>query len=281
MAEKGFVDTPNQSEDILMIKKLIFTGGLLLLGSVLLFGSEAVSYLRTSTGYVKDSVYNSVPVEFQIQRARQMLKDLVPEVQKNMHLIAREEVEVQRLANQVGELDSRLAKEKDQISQLKGDLASGRRELHYGSRAYTVDQVKLDLANRFQRYKTSDATLASLRAMHAAREKSLEAARQKLEGMLASRRQLQVEVENLEARNQMVAAARTTSNYQFDESRLGRVKALVDDLKARLEVDEKLVGAEGDFRGEIPLDQPSPNDIVEQITKYFGQTDQPAKVVKK
>lgn len=264
-----------------MIKKLLFAGGLVTLGSVLLLGSEATSYLSTSTGYVKQSVYNAVPVEFQIQRARQMLTDLVPEVQKNMHLIAKGEVDVQRLAGQIAELEARLAKEKDQISQLKGDLASAKREFQYGGRSYTAEQVRLDLANRFQRYKTGDATLASLRGMHAAREKSLEAARQKLEGMLASRRQLQVEVENLEARNQMVAAARTTSNYQFDDSRLGRVKALVDDLKARLEVDEKLVNAEGELHDEIPVDKPGHGDIIDQVSKYFGEKDKPAKMAKK
>jgi hypothetical protein len=82
---------------------------------------------------------------------------------------------------------------------------------------------------------------------------------------------LQVEVENLEARNQMVAAARTTSNYQFDDSHLGRVKALVDDLKARLEVDERLVHAEGQFHDEIPVDKPDNQDVVEQVTKYFAR----------
>jgi chromosome segregation ATPase len=252
-----------------MIKKLILAGGLTTLGSLVLFGSEAVSYLRTSTGYLKQSVYNSVPVEFQIQRARQMLRDLVPEVQKNMHLIAKEEVEVERMARQIAELETRLAKEKDQISQLKRDLISSKPEFQYAGRRYTVDQVKLDLSQRFERYRTGDATLASLHQMHTARQKGLEAARQKLEGMLSSRRQLQVEVENLEARNQMVAAVRTTSNYQFDDSHLGRVKALVDDLKARLEVDERLVHAEGQFHDEIPVDQPDSKDVVEQVTKYF------------
>jgi chromosome segregation ATPase len=256
-----------------MIRRLILAGGLATVGSAVLFGSDAVSYLRTSTGYFKQSVYNAVPVEFQIQRARQMLRDLVPEVQKNMHLIAREEVEVDRMANQIAELETRLAKEKDQISRLKQDLTSGKTEFRYGGRQFDIEQVRLDLGHRFERYRTGDATLSSLHQMHLARQKGLDAARQKLDGMLASRRQLQVEVENLEARNQMVAAARTTSNYQFDDSHLGRVKALVDDLKARLEVDERLVHAEGQFQGEIPVDKPDGKDVIEQVTKYFAMQE--------
>jgi hypothetical protein len=88
--------------------------------------------------------------------------------------------------------------------------------------------------------------------------------------MLAQKRQLQVEVENLEARNQMVAAAQTTSHYQFDDSQLGRVKELVQNVKTRLQVSEKLVNAETEFQGEIPLDKASPQNIVEQVGDYFG-----------
>ena len=52
--------------------------------------------------------------------------------------------------------------------------------------------------------------------------------------MLAAKRQLEVDIENLEARKKMVEVAQTTSNYQFDDSQLGQVKELVTDLRTRL-----------------------------------------------
>jgi tRNA U34 5-carboxymethylaminomethyl modifying GTPase MnmE/TrmE len=109
--------------------------------------------------------------------------------------------------------------------------------------------------------------------MHAARERSLLAAREKLEGMLAAKRQLEVEVENLEARRQMIAAAETTSEFQFDDSHLGRVKELIADLGARLDVADKMVAAQTDYHDEIPLDEPSEENIVEQVSRYFGEPD--------
>lgn len=252
-----------------MIRKVIVTAaGVFLVGAVFM-GRDVVSYLRTTYGYFKQAVHQTVPMEFQIQRARQMLKDLTPEVQKNMHLIAKEEVEVQRLQSQIDQADGRLGKEKQQLSELNRAASSGKEVFQFGGRKYSIEQVKLDLANRFERYKTGEATLGSLRQMHTARQRSLEAARQKLEGMLVAKRQLQVEIENIEARNQMVAAAQTTSNYNFDDSRLGRLKELITDLRTRLDVDERLVSAESCCHDEIPLDQPSPEGIVERITKYF------------
>lgn len=234
-----------------------------------IFGREAVSYVGTTAGWFQDSIKNSVPVEFEIDRARRMVQDLVPDIRKNMHLIAQEEVEVARLDDKIAAAENRQGKDRGDIMKLKADLATGQEQFQYAGRSYSVQQVKVDLANRFERFKTHDATLASLREMHQARQHSLEAARQKLEGMLAAKRNLEVEVEHLEARLKMVEAAQTTSDYKFDDSQLSRAKELVTDLRTRLDVAEKLVNADGYLRDEIPLTEPAPENIVDEVTEYF------------
>jgi chromosome segregation ATPase len=262
-----------------MIRKTLIATAAIVLATVFLFGRNSLGYLRTSWGYVHDSVHNAVPVGFEIDNARRMIQGLGPEVRKNMHVIADQAVKVQGLEEQIGNLEAKLAKDKEQLLRLKTDLAAGKESYSYGDRSYTAAEVRTDLANRFNRYKTSEATLASLRQVHDARVKGLAAARQQLDGMLAQKRQLQVEVENLEARNQMVAAAETTSNYQFDDSQLGHVKELVQDLKTRLEVSEKMVSVENEFQGEIPLDKATPQNIVNQVGDYFGPKKPDAKAV--
>lgn len=254
-----------------MIKKTILVGlgAVLVLG--LLFGGAAVSYVRTSAGYVRQAVHDSVPIEFQIQRARGMIADLIPEIRKNMHVIAKEEVEIARLEEQIAQARTRLGKEKEELLRLHADLSDGRSVYRYAGRSYTADEVKEDLARRFERYKTGEATLGSLEQIHSARVRSLDAARRKLEGMMAARRQLQVEVENLQARVQMLAAARATSDFQFDESKLGQVKELIADLQTRLDVAERLLSAETDLHDEIPLDESTPENIVDEVTEYFNR----------
>jgi chromosome segregation ATPase len=253
-----------------MVKKVILgvAAGCLLAG--FFFGRDAWSYMSTSAGWVKDSVKNSVPMEFEIDRARKMVKDLVPDIQKNMHIIAKEEVEVERLEKQIAQLEGKLSTERASVMRLKSDLESGRGNFEYAGRRYTATQVKLDLTNRFERYKTNDATLASLREIYDARQNSLNAARQKLENMLAVKRQLEVDVENLEARLKMVEAAQTTSEYNFDDSRLSRAKELINDLRTRLDVAAKLVDAEGNFHAEIPLSETAPSNILDEVTEYFS-----------
>jgi chromosome segregation ATPase len=264
-----------------MIGKVIVGTAAGLLVATLLFGRDVVSYVRTSVGYMTSSVTDSVPMEFQIERARGMIDGLVPEIRKNMHVIAKEEVEVEKLRTQIADAEVNLERDQAELKRLAGDLSTGDEVFHYAGRKYTPAQVKADLANRFERYKVSEATLGSLREICDARERSLDAARQKLEGMLATKRQLEVEVENLDAELQMVAAAQTTAEYNFDDSKLGRVKELIEDLRTRLEVAQRMVNAEGYYQGEIPLDETPPEDIASQVTEYFGLGQPGAKTLAK
>ncbi len=252
-----------------MVKKVVFAGGGIMILGLLCFGHEAFSYMRTSAGCLKDSVRNSVPVEFQIERARRMIKDLKPEVRRNMHVIAKEEAELERLGQRIAASEERSGSDREKLMRLKEYISSGKSVFMYAGRSYSIKQVKVDMSNRFERFKTAEATLDSLRKIHRARENSLNAARQKLEGMLAAKRQLLVEVENLEAQRQMVAAAQTTSNYHFDDSKLGRVKELISDLQIRLDTERKLVEAEDYFHDEIPMEESTPDDIVDQVTSYL------------
>lgn len=253
-----------------MIKKMIIIGGGVVLVGLLLAGTSAISYVRTSAGYLADSVRDVVPMGFEIDRAQRMIEDLEPEERKNRRAIAKEEVDLSRLEEQIEQVETRLDKEQGQLMRLRTDLGTDQDVFKYAGRSYTAGQVKVDLASRFARYKTGSATLDSLRQMHAARQRSVEAARQKLEGMLVVKRQLQVEVENLRARQKMIAASKAGSQYEFDDSRLGRVKELVSNLRSRLEVDAKMVEAESSFHDEIPLDQADPENIVDEVTAYFG-----------
>jgi chromosome segregation ATPase len=254
-----------------MIRKLLFvTAGLVLLG-LFLFGRHAASYVGTSASWVRDSVKDSVPLNFEIDRARNMVKSLQPEIQKNMHVIAKEEAELERLREQVGKAEEKLEKDRIDLQTLSGHAKSGNKTFHFASRTYTLGQVKADMANRLVRVKTADSTIASLRDILTAREQGLEAGRQKLEAMLAAKNELLAKIENLEYRMKMVEVAQASSACSFDDSKLGQVKELVDDLQTRIQVAEKLVSVEGSFHGEIPLDSPASDDIVDQVTEYLGQ----------
>src|SRR6476469_3543721 len=158
-----------------MVKKGIFLGTAVLLLLGLLFGREGFSHAKTSLGWVRQSVRESVPVEFEISRARQMIKDLDPEIHRNMHLIAKEEVDVKHLRDQLADADKQLVKNRSDIERLTRDLKEGDKHFVYCGKSYTSKQVETDLSRRFDQYKVKEATLGKLQQVLVAREKGLDA----------------------------------------------------------------------------------------------------------
>jgi predicted nucleic acid-binding Zn-ribbon protein len=238
-----------------------------------LLGSDALSYLSTSYERVSARVQDSVPMEFQIDRARKMVRDLEPEIRRSMHVIAKEEVEVQNLDKQISRSEEKSSKDKSEIMRLQSDLKTGKLVFHYAGNRYTTGEVRKDLSRRFARFKTSDATLGSLRDMRDARQCNLDAARQKLSAMMTSQRQLQVEVANLDAKLKLVEVAQASSDFQLDDSQLARAKQLMRDIRTRLDVAAKLANADIHFQAEIPLDEAATETIVDQVAEYFRLGD--------
>jgi phage shock protein A len=254
-----------------LTSKLFWVAGGLALLAALFFGRDAVSYIGTSIGKARQMVKDSVNIEFEIDRARNMIKGLDPEIRRNKHLIAKEEAEIERLEHQVATQEAQLTKGRENLMRLNSDLQSSDATFEYCGHTYTREQVQADVERRFARFKTQDATLANLHKVLHARKRAVEAARQKLEGMMAAKRQLVVDVENLEARLKMVEVAQSTSEFNFDESHLARTKELIGEIHARIDVAEKLVDSETYFHDEIPLEDDSGSgDISQEVAEYFG-----------
>jgi hypothetical protein len=252
-----------------MFKKLFVTVLAIAVVGGLLLGTGMKSYVTTSAARVSESVENSVPMEFQIDRARNMVRELEPEIRRSMHVIAKEEVEVEQLDKRIRVSEKKSEKEKTDIMRLQSDLQTGKSVFRYAGHQYTCNEVKQDLSRRFVRFKTSDATLGSLSDMRDARQRNLDAARQKLATMMSSQRQLLVEVENLEAKLKLVEVAQASSDLQLDDSQLARAKALMTDIRARLDVAAKLANADVNFQDEIQLEGPALDNITDQVAEYF------------
>ncbi len=253
-----------------MIKKLLVGGVLLLVTGGVLFGTDAYSYLSTSANKVRNEVKSSVPLDFEIERARQMVSDLVPDIQKNMHIIAQEEVEIDDLKDQIARTEKNLAAERERMMTLRNDLGNSEGRLHYAGRTASPREIKTELARRFDRFQTAEATLKAKKQMLEAREKSLIAARDKLEGMFGAKRDLEVQVQNLEARLKMLQAAQTTSQFNFDDSQLSRCKKTVQELRKRLDVAERILDQDGKLIDSLSEDAEAVEDIADQIDRYFG-----------
>ena len=254
-----------------MIKKVaIGSLALATLGTVV-FGRDAYSYLCTGVQAVQDTVRGEVPVEFEIERARHEVEQLVPEIRKSMHLIAREQVEVEHLSEAIARRESEMERQEDAILELSARLKTGETRFVVAGRTYNEAEVQRDLAERFNRFKTAEEALNADRETRAAREHALQAHRDALEGMLSQRKTLEVELERLEARVRTIAARQTISDLAVDQSQLAHCKSLIRNIDGKLDVEEKLLDADANFAGLIPVEEEAavPEDLMEQVDTYF------------
>lgn len=253
-----------------MIKKTVFTVLSVGLVAGLLFGRDAFSYLKTSANRVSESVKDSVPTDFQIDRARQMVSDLTPVIRDAMHVIAKEEVALEQLDEQIANAEQGNHKLQGEIMQLQADLTSGKSVFRYASRSYDREDVERSLQSKFARFKVDDDTLDSLTQMRDARAANLMAAREKYAAMVSAQKKLQTDLKCLDAKRQLVEVAQASSDIVFDDSQLARTKKLITDIRTSLDVKARIANADVDVVTEISLDPEESGEITEQVAAYFN-----------
>jgi peptidoglycan hydrolase CwlO-like protein len=258
-----------------MLKKtLIGVGTAAALGS-LIFGRDVVSYARTAWSATREAVKREVPLEFQVQRARTAVGQLVPAIQKTLKTIAEQQVDIEHLNKEIARRGEDLARQKDQVLTLKKDLESGRGTFRYASHTYTADEVKRDLKRRFDRFQSAESLLERDRRILVSREQALFAHEKQLDEMLSQKKELEAQVEQLEARLQTIRAEQVVSSPAIDESALAEVKRLIAEVNKQLDVQEKLLDADGRFVGLIPVESKPTidvGDLTAEIDQYFNPT---------
>jgi hypothetical protein len=88
--------------------------------------------------------------------------------------------------------------------------------------------------------------------------------------MMNAKRDLEIQVENLEARLTTVQSDAVTSSVEFDESNVAKCQGLVDDLRVRLQVAERLIATDGqidDLESSITFGD---EDVFSQIDEHLG-----------
>ena len=263
-----------------MIKQAVY--GVAALGALasFVFGQDVWSYARTWGNSVRQTVKREVPVEFEVTRARELVENIVPDIRNVMHIIAEQEVDVEQFVVELGRKRTELASQKDAIHARTADLKSGQASFVYVSQTYSADQVRNDLAKRFDRFKMAEETLKREQQVLDARQKALTANREKLDNLLVAKTDLELQLEQLEARLKAVQAAETVSTVSIDDSELTRAKKLIRELNKQIDVREKVMASDGKLTDLIPVESKhtAPKDLESQIEAYFtpnAQTSDP------
>jgi hypothetical protein len=253
-------------------RSVLVVAGISLVGG-LIFGKDVVSYVRSSAKSVRTVVKDSVPIEFELRRARDLLEEIIPEMHANVRLIAQEEVEVAGLKVDIAKGEEAIEEEKVRVTKLRNALEKPQAQYCFGGRVYPRSYVKEDLARRFERFKESELILASKKRLLATRENSLTSAMELLERTRTRKRVLEDKIESLASQHRIVKAAAIGSQIQVDNSKLAQTEKLISQIKKRLDVAERILAHETQFVQVIPVDAVVEADLLIQVDDYFEARD--------
>src|SRR5262245_56179888 len=119
---------------------VLTAAGTLLIGGAI-FGREVFSYVNSSARSVRQVVKDSVPIEFQLRRARDLVNDIVPEMHANVRLIAQQEIEIEALQSDIEMSRLALSDERVRVAKLRDGLSSQQTSFTFGPAIYSRQQV--------------------------------------------------------------------------------------------------------------------------------------------
>jgi len=254
-----------------MVKKGVIGAALTAGALYLAFGTHAPSYVRTAFHKVRHTAKDSVPIQFDIERARDEIAALAPAIDNNKEELARAEVDVEDLQHQIATTRANLENEKKVMVSLRESLATGGDVRLAGNVNYTPDEVKGALADRLDHYRNVSETLKEKETTLRARQSAVTSARQKLTEMARLKRSLATKLESIQARLQAIEATQDRNEFDFDDSALARAKQTVSDLERRLAVKARVAEMEGHFSGgTLPSGVEPGRDVVKEFDEQFG-----------
>lgn len=236
----------------------------------ILFGRDLLSYVRSTTNLAREKVKDSVPIEFELRRAQDLLEEILPEIHATIRLIAQEEVELSALKEEIAESERALERQRERVAKLREALSREQETYRFGGRTYTRQEVTDDLAVQFEHLKEAELILASKEKLYETREKSLHSAMQLLEKTKSQKRILAAKIESLESKHRLLKASAVGTGVQIDSSKLAQTERLIGQIKKRLDVAERVLTHESRFVESIPVDPISEADLVAQVDAYFS-----------
>jgi chromosome segregation ATPase len=252
-----------------LVKKGVVGAALGVTALALLFGGRAPSYVKTAFHRVRHDARRAVPMDYEIQRVRDEVNRLDPAMLDSHENIVRAQVDLEELQREIVASRDNLDREKREMLALADRVKSG--EYRVGGNTYSAEEVKADLARRFDRYSYGKKAVEQREQIVKTRKQAVAAARDQLVKMAAQKQILIARIEAMEAKLKQVEATRAGDEFNFDDSPLARARQDVTELEKRVEVMSRIAAERGMITDKsVPVTVETNRDVVREIDAEFG-----------
>jgi chromosome segregation ATPase len=261
----------------MMFKKLGILAAIFAAG-VGVFGWACGSYTSCAWNKVQTAVKRQVPLEFEIERIRHQVAQLVPDMKRNLSVIAEEMVAVDALKSEIAVTRENLENRKAEILTMSEALESSERTISFDGRERSAARIREKLERDFASYKRAEAELKAKEQLLDARERALEVAREQLANLKTQKQELEVAIAELETELKTLRLAQARNKIHFDDSALAKAKASLAELRTRINVEKKTNELAGEFANdfipEVEKKTRPTGDLQQEIKAYFGKPTQ-------
>lgn len=264
--------------------KLLLLSGALIGGAGFLFlGTDFPSYLGTAFSEVRESVAGQIPVEIELKRAENLIRQIDPQIQTCKRDLARAEVELEDLQESVAHLEKVVQSEERKLKVgarlLREDGDDG---VHLASDFGARRRVSADLGRTKDSYVNNLAILKTKRALIERQARAVGAATDRLAAVRYERSALEDQVRALKTQQMQVEAlAATSDRFDLDSSALSQAKEVIEGVRKRLDIAQRMLENDMAFQGdplEVAVEE---RNVVKEIDELFaaaGVAQEPVEV---
>lgn len=258
-----------------MIKKLLFWSALAV-GGLVLVNAVKPGAISTWSKRVQVKFEKNFSPEFELARIKDQIKELTPDMHKNIARIAEEMVQVDALQTRVNDMQVRLNEQREVISAMTDSLERGQPVKSPSGKLITPQQIK----DKLRKYKDAEKSYDVARKTLDARKEALETARQQLYEIRNQKEALQLQATEFETELAALKLAQIKTKFALtNDDRLSQIKESFEELRQRVEAERKKVELAGEFFGtpsttvkeEKALD--TADEIIKEVRAAFEKAD--------
>lgn len=254
--------------------KVILLTGVVLGGAGFLFlGTAFPSYVSTMASSVREGVAGQIPVELELKRAQNLIRQIDPQIDSCKLDVARGQIELENLQKSINHLekvvDSQEKKLKLGAKLLSGEGAS---EVMLAADFGARRRVQGDLQRTKDSYVNDVAMLKAKRMLVERQTRSVEAANQRLIAVRTEREALEDQVSSLRVQQQQVEALTANSTrFDLDSTALSQAKEVIATVRKRLDVAQRMLENDMVFQGDDPLSVAvDERNVLKEIQELFA-----------
>jgi len=249
-----------------MTKKLVVAGIIVVACLWVAKKTQFISYAGTMIAQGKANLHRQIPIDLQLARVRNEIKQLDKDYQALLGPIAEKKVAVKNLETEVVTGKDNLAARREALVALTKSIQDKETLISYQGSNYNLDQARVKLAQDFTDFKKKEIHLATKEKLLNAERTNLTATFDQLDKLVSQKREFEIKLAELEAEVEMLRARSTTCPLPTDDGRVADIANSLKEIEQALKVQTTTIELQQHYGTKIGDAQPSVQPVTDLNT---------------